>query len=304
MPLPQQIRVNRAETIVHQAFQSIQGQLLFYQQLRPFSLWDLYYGINPSIAPHWFQLLNYQTILDYDNKASVARKVAEHAIENVFPNSYFSVADALASEPEDDTVWFIKPTYGTAGKGITCLTTTQLAKHHLAKHHFIQQQVTPIDLIDGRKYTARAYVFVHNKRLYLFDDGFVMIHGVPYQAQATDHASQVDHAGYHLADGAVKMTRIAELPEAAQKLAGIRAALQRLQPALENYLDASSMTAFGLLGIDLLFTPDHQARFIEINAKANFSHTEQINQQLNVPFFAAFLSQLYTERPHPRLQQL
>lgn len=100
------------------------------------------------------------------------------------------------------------------------------------------------------------------------------------------------------------MRRIAELPHAAQKRDGIRHTLKRLLPALDAYIQASSATAFGLIGIDLLFTPDHQARFIEINAKANFSHTKQINQQLNVPFFAAFLSQLYTERPHPRLQQL
>lgn len=123
MPLPQDILVNRAENIVTAAFQSLEGQLLFFNALRPFSLWDIYYGINPSITPNWFQLLNYRTILAYDNKGSVARKIKEYGIDDVFPASYFSVAEALADAPSQETVWFIKPTYGTAGKGIECVTT-------------------------------------------------------------------------------------------------------------------------------------------------------------------------------------
>ncbi|MDN7124370.1 hypothetical protein J6I90_05715 [Pseudidiomarina sp. 1APP75-32.1] len=299
-----QIITNRAAKVVHSAFDRLGSKLLPYRYLRPFSYWDNYYGLNPDITQEYFQLLDYATIQRFENKGYIARRVAELGIKNVFPKSYFSVADVFAEQPGPDAIWFVKPTHLTGGKGITCHTTESLKDLELPKHYFIQQQVTDIELYEGRKYTARAYVFIHNKKLYVFDDGFVMIHGLPYDEKSTDFATQVDHRGYHIAGSPIKMKQISELPHADRKLESIQNKLHRLKPVLAEMISKSSDVHYGLLGIDLLFTRTHDALFIELNSKSNFIHTELINDSLNSPFFSSFLTTLYTGEVDARLTQI
>ncbi|RUO62515.1 hypothetical protein [Pseudidiomarina insulisalsae] len=299
-----EIIVNRASRIIASAFHQIAGQLLPFAYLRPFSYWDAYYGTHPDITPSHFRLLNYKCIQGFDNKGFIARKVRDMEIAHLFPPGFFSVGEALDYAQNKDCVWFIKPTYSTGGKGIHCLTTNELASYELPPHHFIQQQVDDIELVDGKKYTARAYVFVHDQKVFLFDDGFVMIHGKPYDPKATDFATQIDHRGYHEAGSAIKMMRMTELPELERKRAELQKAIILLKPILADFINASSKTEYGLLGVDLLFKANHEVRLIEVNSKSNFVHTELINNSLNVPFFAALLSQLYTGSIHPRFTQI
>ncbi|MGQ4276597.1 hypothetical protein ACQ5ES_06070 [Pseudidiomarina sp. E22-M8] len=299
-----EIITNRASCNIHAAFKRISGKLLPYRRLRPFSYWDNYYGINTEITSHHFQLLDYKTIQRFENKGYIAEKIEKFGITDVFPKSYFSVADALASHPKDDAIWFVKPTHLTGGRGITWHTNDTLKSLDLPKFHFIQEQVDGIELYEGRKYTARAYVFIHNKQLYVFDDGFVMIHGTPYDEKSVDFAIQVDHRGYHQPDSPIKMKRITELPEAEKKLLSIQQQLQKLKPVLDEMIAASSPVHYGLLGIDLLFKRMNSAFFIELNSKSNFVHTELINESLNTLFFSSILTTLYTGEKDLRLTQL
>ena len=305
--LPKQI-LNRANKNVETAFNNIAGKLLFFPYLRPFSYWDNYYGYNPDIPSDFFQLLDYPTIQRFDNKGRIAKKAAELGFHQLFPASYFSVEEALqASEKDADSatkIWFIKPNFSTGGKGIVCLTTEQLADYELPRNHIIQEQVTDIELVNERKYTARAYLFVHQHKLYLFDDGFVMIHALPYQEHSTDFATQVEHRGYTKKDAAVKMLRMKELPAYEKKHAALTAAMQQLKYVLEEFILASSDVEYGLIGVDLLFQTDHTPKLIELNTKANFVHTQAINYTLNIPFFEAVLSTLYTGSVDARLRKI
>ncbi|WP_258239893.1 tubulin--tyrosine ligase family protein [Pseudidiomarina homiensis] len=298
------IIVNRAGNIVDAAFTKIAGKLLFFSYLRPFSYWDNYYGEHAEITNDFFRLLHYPTIQEHDDKGNIARKVTALGIDGLFPATYFSTSDALKSAGAHEKIWFIKPTYSTSGKGIQCLTHEELKTFELPRSHIIQEQVTNIELMNERKYTARAYVFVFNNKVYLYDDGFVMIHGVPYAPNATDSLTQVEHSGYADPDGAVKMMRMSELPHFSKKTEKLKKAMQTLKPVIANFIEASSATEYGLLGIDLLFDKNHKPTLIEINAKANFVHTELINSSLNVPFFAAVLNTLYTNQTDPRLTEL
>lgn len=304
MPAQPIKHINRARQIVEAAFNNIAGKLLFFSYLRPFSYWDNYYGQHPEITSDFFRLLPYSTIQKYDSKGFVAKKINDLSIYGLFPATYFSVADAIRSQQGSEKIWFVKPTYSTGGKGIQILTNDQLATFELPPHHIIQEQVTNLELINERKYTARAYLFVFDKKLYLFDDGFVMVHGVPYTERATDLATQVEHDGYTSPNSPIKMMRIAQLPEFSQKQARLKQAISVLKPVLDELIEATSNTEYGLLGIDLLFDKDNNPTLIELNSKANFVHTETINNSLNIPFFNAVLSTLYTSTPDPRLTEI
>lgn len=296
--------VNRVRQILEAAFTNIAGKLLFFSYLRPFSYWDNYYGHHPEITSDFFRLLPYPTIQKFDNKGSVAKKINELGIFGLFPATYFSVSDAINSHQDSEKIWFVKPTYSTGGKGIQVLTNTELATFKLPPHHIIQEQVTNLELIKERKYTARAYIFVFDKKLYLFDDGFVMVHGIPYTERATDLATQVEHDGYTSPNSSIKMMRISELAEFSKKQAKLMHAISVLKPALAEFIEATSNTEYGLLGIDLLFDKNHTPTLIELNSKSNFVHTELINNSLNIPFFAAVLSTLYTCTPDPRFTEI
>lgn len=295
--------INRARSVVEAAFTKVAGKLLFLSHLRPFSYWDNYYGEHPEITSDFFQLLDYETIQRFDNKGNVAKIVTELGIEGLFPATYFSVEEALASGAQP-RLWFSKPTYSTSGKGIVCVKHDQLADHELPRNHIIQAQVSDIELLNERKYTARAYVLVHHHRMYLFDDGFVMIHGPRYDENATDFAVQVDHAGYTEADSPIHMLRMVELPDYERKFDQLIKTMRTLKPVLREFIEASSPTHYGLLGIDLLFTRDHQPVLIEINSKANFVHTQAINDSVNSAFFAAVLSTLYTGHTDRQLTEI
>ncbi|MFC0445814.1 tubulin--tyrosine ligase family protein [Pseudidiomarina halophila] len=304
MHVSPEIITNRASSNIQAAFKQVSGKLLPYRHLRPFSYWDNYYGVNPQITSEHFQLLDYKTIQRFENKGYIAKRVDELGITDVFPRSYFSVADALASRTKADAIWFVKPTHMTGGRGITCHTNESLKSLELPKFHFIQEQVDEIELYEGRKYTARAYVFIHDKKLYVFDDGFVMIHGTPYNDKSIDFATQVDHRGYHQPDSPIKMKRITELPDADKKLSSIQQQLRKLKPVLDEMIAMSSPIHYGLLGIDLLFKRMNSAFFIELNSKSNFVHTELINNSLNTPFFTSILTSLYTHEKDSRLTQI
>ncbi len=298
------ILCNRARRIVDAAFIKVAGKLLFFSQLPPFSYWDNYYGEHPEITDIFFRLLHYPTLQRYDNKGFIASKISSLSINNLFPATYTSVTEVLNASHATEKIWFVKPTCSTSGKGIQCLTTKELALFQLPPHHIIQEQVAGIELINTHKYTARAYVLVFDKRVFLFDDGFVMIHGVPYSENATDFAVQVDHSGYTEIDSSIKMMRMAELSDFALKMAQLKQKMSLLKPVLSELIAASSAREYGLLGIDLLFDKHHTPTLIEINSKANFVHTDAINQSLNIPFFAAVISTLYSNVKDSRLIEI
>lgn len=304
MPAQPTIFCNRARRIVDAAFIKVAGKLLFFSHLRPFSYWDNYYGEHPEITEAFFRLLHYPTLQRYDNKGFIASKINSLNISDLFPASFTSVSDALDSPNATNKIWFIKPTCSTSGKGIQCLTAQELAEFQLPPHHIIQEQVAGIELINAHKYTARAYVLIYDKRVFLFDDGFVMIHGVPYSENATDFAVQVDHSGYTEVGSAIKMMRMAELPNFELKLAQLKQKISFLKPVLSELIAASSTREYGLLGIDLLYDKHNNPTLIEINSKANFVHTDTINHSLNIPFFAAVIGTLYTHIKDTRLIEI
>src|SRR5690606_4025692 len=98
----------------------------------------------------------------------------------------------------------------TAGRDLYCLKRDELSQY-FKPGYIIQEAVEDIDLIEGRKYTIRAYVLVANNAVYLFPDAVVVIHGKLYDPSDRSPEAQFLHEGYNKPGSPVEMRRFSTL---------------------------------------------------------------------------------------------
>ena len=186
---------------------------------------------------------------------------------------------------EPVNIWFVKPFHLSGGRDIQVITAADLPSFKLPKFNIIQAGVENIQLMAGKKFTSRIYVLLWDQQVYLFDDGFVVVHAPQYEKGSTDYSIQVDHRGYESAQSAVEMRLASALPAFDQTMEKATTATQKILPVLAEAIAATSSKRYILLGIDYLRLEDGNIRFIEINAIPNFVHSPKINKMLNIPFF-------------------
>ncbi len=234
-------------------------------------------------------------------KSWIAKRCSELGIESLFPRTFMTIDAALPHR--DVGVWFVKNSHGTAGKGMHCLTPEQLPNASLPPHHILQEGIDNPLLYEGRKFTARFYLLVWDGHAHLFDDGFIVVHGVPYIRGSTDYDVQINHAGYHRAGSPIRMRQLSEHQPAYERFPKLKEAATRLLPVLDDTIQAADRDTFLLVGVDALLLDDGSVRLLEVNAMPNFIHSPDINRALNVPFFEAVMRRILGQ-PSPRLTSL
>jgi len=180
-----------------------------------------------------------------------------------------------------------------------CISHDQLSSYTLPENYILQSQVDNICLIDGKKFTSRFYILVWNEQAYLFNGGFVVIHGVPYDANSTDYDVQINHEGYNKTDGLASIQPIDHFEEIQEFWPEVEKTVKELTPALEELLSASSKSEYIMLGVDYLFQKDQDEnksiKIIEVNAIPNFIHTRKVDQQVNIPFITSSIKTMLGE---------
>ena len=217
------------------------------------------------------------------NKKSRAELLRDKRVEGVAPVTAFTVEEAAAYP--DTPLWFVKVSLGTSGKDISVITRDDLQGYTLPRHMILQQAVSNLELIDGRKFTSRVYVLIWSGAVYLYHNGWNIIHAVPYDANSTDYSVQIDHTGYTHKDSPVKMMALQDYDRYPYFETAIHTMIRELYPVFEECISASSSTRFVLLGIDTLLQADGGVKLVEINIIPNFNHTADINRSVNIPFF-------------------
>ncbi|MCV6590055.1 MAG: tubulin--tyrosine ligase family protein [Marinobacterium sp.] len=292
------IFTNRASPLFARAAAQVEAQLPATARHR-FSYWATFYGENPDAQADDIQLIDRSVTNLAESKSWIARQVIARGLEALFPRSCFSVNDALAYQYQCP-LWFSKPVHLSGGRGIECVASGDLADYSLPQHHILQQGIQNLALLDGRKFTGRIYILVWNQQLWLFDDGFILLHGVPFDPASTGYDVHVDHRGYEKDDSPVEMRLLSSLADFDQRWPVLQAAAAQLRPLFSELLDASASNRYVMLGIDFLLQENNELQFIEVNAIPNFIHSSHINSQLNVPFFTQSL-QLMLGLEAPRL---
>ena len=285
------LKVNRAKKNFEEAFLRVCDALDSGGSPRCFTYWETYFGTEPDIADvpadaviH--KMIDRKILNSLSNKRSLAIKIAECELGHIAPATFWTVEDARAF-PKPVDVWFIKNIYASGGKNMQCIDGTQLHSFELKPNHIIQAGVSDIALYEGRKFTTRVYVLVWHGALYLYNNGFIVVHGVPYVEGSTDYAVQIDHAGYMQEDKPVTMCPLDELPGYQEYWQQIRKVLRDARPVLQPCADASSVSDYVILGIDLIFQNSGAVQIIEINTSPNFIHVKEVNTRVNVPMLEA-----------------
>lgn len=287
------LQVNRAKKLFSQAAVSLKGDVSNRTDLPVFSYWCKFFGENPDNDESSIKLIEPKIYNNLESKSTLNGLVTKNNISGVFPATYNSVREAIAHQGAVD-IWFIKPSHLSGGRGIQVVSNEQLPGFKLPQYNIIQEGIENIALIKGRKFTSRIYVLIWNKTLFLFDEGFILIHGPLYIPGSIDYAVQVDHKGFQEdVEGGVDMKPLSQLTIFGDLLKKGTAALHQLSPVFKESLKASSQLRYILLGIDFLVLKNDGIRFIEINAIPNFVHSSAINDQVNIPLFTHMMRLVY-----------
>lgn len=287
-------QVNRASQVFQQAISQLDPVLVRRAQPVYFTYWDTYGNSYPdlsglSAATSVFKLVDRRIANTLSNKASLARSLSEHQLASLAPQTCFSIAEAMRCQTPPN-IWFIKNIYGSGGKNMACVTHEQLANVELSADQIVQAGVTELALYDGKKFTVRLYCLIWEQKIYLYQNGFLVVHGRAYDPNSTDYAVQIDHTGYEKQDSPVALVPLIEYEGYHLAYPKIKHLIQSLSPVLESTRQASSSTDYLILGVDVLLQEDGSASLLEINTIPNFIHSPDIIKGVNIPFFKATLS--------------
>ncbi len=246
-----------------------------------------------KINAQYFRLINKKIYNKLANKKTLAKSLKAAGISDLFPATYDTVEAALSHPAEEGAVWFMKDSNATAGKGMSCLSHSELSNLTLPERHILQAEIKNIKLLEGRKFVVRFYILVWNGQAFLFRDGFMVVHGTDYIKGSTDYEVQINHAGYEKDAASVKLIPLSHHSEYDEYFPAIQKAGEKLLPILQECLAESSPTDYIFLGIDGIMQDAYGFQLIEVNSIPNFVHTQEIIEDVNIPFFEASLRKIF-----------
>lgn len=286
---------NRATQIVNAAVEGLRTELPNTAEPVCFTYWDTLGGqtLPPERLPssgRVLRLIDRRLSNTLANKKTLMEKLRQSGTQDLAPPAYDSIAEAVANhKPEEWPLWFCKPIFGSAGKGMYCLHFRDLPTHTLPPNYIIQASASDLALIDGKKCTTRIYVLLWNQDIYLFQNGFVICNGPDFTPDSIDYKVQISHEGYVDGSSGVRMIPLKSHSDYPSYFAGLQKLTHRLRPVLAECLAATSLDQYLVLGIDTLISTSGHANLVEINNYPNFIHTPEIINEVNVPFFQSVL---------------
>jgi len=228
-----------------------------------------------EVIPMKYKLMERKLTLPLEHKKKLASRLREHDICD--PMVYFSIKEVPQIKGK---LWYVKNPVKTGGAYMSVVPYRKL-KSVFKSNYIIQEAVTDLTLIDNRKFTIRAYVLAVNKKIFLFPNAVVVIHGPQYDPKSTDHEVQINHKkqrrlilsqlSFH---SQVMMKLMIEVPR-----------IFRVFPELRT----APPTDYCLFGVDYLLTSKLELKLIEINDIPNFVHPQDFDNLLVVPMFRSLL---------------
>lgn len=288
------IKTNRAARVFEAAFENVHSILEKQSLSRCFCYWDTYYKTKPDMTdvPEnaiVYKMIERRILIGLSDKKSLAKKIQNSKHRHIAPPTFLSIQEAQAYDSSQVKIWFIKDATASAGKNMRCLSSNDLENAELGRNEIVQVGIHDVELINRKKFTARIYVLLWNKHLYLFNNGLIVIHGVDYTEGSTDYKVQIDHHGYMDASSAVKIISLDEFEALPEYWPKIRSLMIDSKEILNDCIDVSSETDYVILGIDLVFQSTGSVKLIEINTSPNLIHTKSVIDGVNIPLIESVL---------------
>ncbi len=290
------VRINRASPIWQQAIEETDPAVLQPDGHLWFTFWDTFDRSAPDLSEcpadaRVLKLVPRTASNPLANKKLLARELIQRGLTEHAPATFETIDDAIA-HPDRVDIWFLKNPLGTAGRGMFCVSSDALGGTTLPDNYIVQAGVEDLQLIEGRKFTARLYVVIADGAAYLYDNGFLVIHAPIYDPSSTDYSVQIDHAGYERADAGVKLLAFRRYQYYDKFYARSLGLLQDIAGLFDDVVQASDESTYLILGVDLIFQASGEVKMLEINNAPNFVHTPAINAGVNVPLFKSVLMRL------------
>lgn len=294
--------VNRSVPLFREAIESLNPRMVGVSMPAFFSYWDTYETERPNPATSGpdcrvFSLAPRSAYMPLADKRKLGRAIRERGLGHLAPATFESVEDALAYGSPDTSVWFVKNPHSTGGNKMSCVSSADLASTDLPEGYILQEGVKDPLLVDGKKCTARMYVLVWAGSVYLYQNGFLVVHGADYDPDSTDYSVQIEHSGYADSASPVTLMELAKLDKCKDYLLEIEGLVGGLGPILRPLVEATDLDTYIPLGIDVMLQDGGGVQLIEINAIPNFTHTAEINKAVNVPMFRSMLETLLGRQP-------
>lgn len=293
--------VNRATRLWRQARERIGTD---FPEGNCFTYWDTFGGSQPDLsavrrADRVVELIDRKAANGLSNKAILARALTQSGLTHLAPATFHTVGDALA-HASSNSIWFVKPAFGTAGKGMFCVDNEGLSTLQLPGNHILQEGVDDLVLDEGCKFTSRVHVLIWNGEVRIFHTGMTVTHGAAYEAGSTDYRVQIDHRGYQNPGSPVRIRPGDKTAAFIEHFPALRNLVAELRPVMQQCIEASDSDHYQILGIDTLIRRDGTVQLIEVNSFPNFIHTTEVNDEVNVPLFESVIRTI-TSHPDARL---
>ena len=294
------VKTNRATKLFSAALDKLRNEGLAGDGRICFTYWDTFGGnaLDTGDLPRETRviaLIPRHITNDYANKKQLPKLLEQAGLDEVAPKTFDNAVAAFQYGGSKDDIWFAKNAFGTGGRGMYCIAGNELEDLTLEKNYVLQKGVTDLALIDGKKFTTRIYCLIWNGEIYLYKEGFVVVHGVAYDPASTDYQVQIDHTGYHDDSSPVTMDLFSSHRDYDLYFKAFESLVGKLKAPFQAALEASDKNSYVFLGIDLLLQTDGGVKLIEVNTTPNFIHTDLINEQVNIPFFTDAIATMLGE---------
>ena len=242
----------------------------------------------PENVPIKHKLMDRCLTATLDHKKSLASRLKEHNLCD--PMVYFSPQDIPFKQP--GKLWYVKKPTSTQGKQVFVVPEEEL--YAVFQSGFIiQEAVTDVLLAVGRKFTIRVYVLVFNGGIFLFPNGLLIIHEMPYDPLSTDHDVQVNHDPDQA--NRVVLSDAPFYPYLMMRLTTLVPPVFRAFPELRS----APITDYCLFGADYLLTADWEPKLLEFNGLPNLVHTRQINDATTSPMLLSLVQTVRNGEQEP-----
>jgi len=155
------------------------------------------------------QLIDRARTIPLDHKQQLAQTLQARGL--CLPRHFFSPESLPV---ESDTLWYVKDPLSTGGKRLWLCRRDEVADF-FEPGFVIQEALTDVALYQGRKFTLRTYVLVHEASVYWYPDSFLVVHGATYDPATPDAAAHFCLFGLDvlkLADRRVALIEINDRP--------------------------------------------------------------------------------------------
>ena len=231
------------------------------------------------------------------DKKMLGQLIDKYNLNNIFPKTHFDINSALKAYQKNKSMnlAYIKNRYGTGGKQVRCINSSDIQSVHLSKDEIIQEEVQNIFLINSRKITIRLYLIIFDKCLLLSKYAWGMIHGEVYEKNNPNYDIQIKHEGYINKNSKIKMFPLEESTKANQWFNSSAKKIRESSVLYEEIRLNTNKDNYIILGIDGIPTQKNDVMFIEVNSYPNFYHVEKINNKVNIPMISSVINLIMGE---------